>query len=563
MAIDPQGVSREPQKRAPEPAAAAAGLGVSEEGLRALFGAMTDLIVVLDRQGRYLQIAPTHPRLGGPIEELKGKAVDQVFPPEQVAAILRYIGLALDTRETVKVEYRQRMGEQEAWFSATVSPLSHDKVLWVARDITERKRTEEALGRYTARLEVLTEIDHAILAARSTEQIGRVALARVRQLVPFERASIVLFDWQKGQAQFVVADMAGQLGPPAGTVVPLDNYPTREYLRRHTGVLYLQDVPGADAASLVPRHLLSQGIRSFIAVPLMVEGELIGELDLSSTVPAVFTEEHEDIAREVANQVAVTVQQTRLREQLKQYAEELERRVAERTAQLELSNKELEAFSYSVSHDLRAPLQSIELFSRLLDEDYHSILGEEGGNYLQNVRESTRWMDELIEALLALSRVTRAELKREKVDLSGLARLVLDELAQRQPERKAEFIVQEGVEAEGDPRLLRTVLENLLGNAWKYTSRRTLARIEFGLTRPPDGRAAYYVRDDGVGFDMKHADKLFGAFQRLHSVEEFPGIGIGLATVQRIIRRHGGRIWAEGQVDQGATFYFTLGEQGL
>jgi len=231
--------------------------------------------------------------------------------------------------------------------------------------------------------------------------------------------------------------------------------------------------------------------------------------------------------------------------------------LCERTAQLESTNKELEAFAYSVSHDLRAPLRSIDGFSQILLEDYTDKLDAEGQDYLRRVRVASQRMAHLIEDLLTLSRITRREMRREPVDLSALAREIVAELKQREPDRQVEFVIEEEVTADGDAGLLRVVLENLLGNAWKFTARHPRASIEFGVTQR-DGETAYFVRDDGAGFDMAHADKLFGTFQRLHSAAEFEGTGIGLATVQRIIHRHGGRVWADGAVEQGATFYFTL-----
>jgi light-regulated signal transduction histidine kinase (bacteriophytochrome) len=217
----------------------------------------------------------------------------------------------------------------------------------------------------------------------------------------------------------------------------------------------------------------------------------------------------------------------------------------------------LEAFAYSVSHDLRAPLRHIDGFSQILLEDYTGKLDDEGRRHLQRVREASQQMAQLIDDLLNLSRVTRAEMRRETVDLSRMAEIVAESLKRMQSDRKAEFVIEKGLTAEGDERLVRVVLDNLMGNAWKYTGKRPQARIEFGRTNH-DSRSAYFVRDNGAGFDMAYAHKLFGAFQRLHSVSEFPGTGIGLATVQRIVHRHGGQVWAEGAVDKGATFYFTL-----
>jgi signal transduction histidine kinase len=236
---------------------------------------------------------------------------------------------------------------------------------------------------------------------------------------------------------------------------------------------------------------------------------------------------------------------------------DLELRVRDRTAQLAAANKELEAFSYSVSHDLRAPLRGIDGFSQALLEDYAPVLDANGNDYLRRIRAATQRMAALIDDLLNLSRVTRTAMRCEPVDLTALAQSVAQELRNNQPDRRVEFQIAEGLTADADPRLLRVVMENLLGNAWKYTSRHDHARIEFGRC-PRNGQAAYFVRDDGAGFDPRYAGRLFGAFQRLHGTTDFPGTGVGLATVQRILRRHGGDIWAEGAVERGATFYFTL-----
>jgi light-regulated signal transduction histidine kinase (bacteriophytochrome) len=246
--------------------------------------------------------------------------------------------------------------------------------------------------------------------------------------------------------------------------------------------------------------------------------------------------------------------------------QELNRDIEARNAKLlrakeiaEAASNELEAFSYSVSHDLRAPLRSIDGFSQALLEDCADRLDSDGKRYLKRVRESAQQMGELIDDLLNLAHVTRGELRREPVNLSELARSVLGRLRESQPERAVEVVVQDGLTARADSRLLDIALTNLLGNAWKFTGKRASARIEFAAKageHPP----IYFVRDNGAGFDAAYAGKLFGVFQRLHAAHEFEGTGIGLATVQRIVGRHGGRIWAEGAVDRGATFYFTLGE---
>jgi PAS domain S-box-containing protein len=229
-------------------------------------------------------------------------------------------------------------------------------------------------------------------------------------------------------------------------------------------------------------------------------------------------------------------------------------------AETAAANRELEAFSYSVAHDLRTPLRSIDGFSQALLEDNAPQLDDRGKAHLARVRAAAQRMARLIDDLLSLARIGRAELHREDIDLTSVARAIGDRLREAYPSREVELCVQDGLTLEGDAVLLGVVMENLLGNAWKFTSRGATARIEVGEASM-DGQAAYFVRDDGAGFDMAHASRLFVAFQRMHTAEEFPGTGIGLATVQRIIRRHGGELWAESRVGKGATFFFTVGRR--
>ena len=234
---------------------------------------------------------------------------------------------------------------------------------------------------------------------------------------------------------------------------------------------------------------------------------------------------------------------------------ELNDSLARQNNDLKAVNQELEAFSYSVSHDLRAPLRAIDGFSQILLKEHAGQLDEKGLDRLGRVRRGAQRMGELIDDLLKLSRVTRAELKVQRVDLGGLATEVVEALRKQEPERSVTLDIAPNLDAEADPKLLRIALDNLLGNAWKFTARRQAARIEVGR----ENATTFFVRDNGAGFDMAYADKLFGAFQRLHDATEFPGTGIGLATVQRVIHKHGGRIWAESAPEAGATFRFTLG----
>lgn len=284
---------------------------------------------------------------------------------------------------------------------------------------------------------------------------------------------------------------------------------------------------------------------------LETSGGQIREVEFVSNV-------YEEAGRQVAQcNIRDLTERREAEKEIRRLKDSLERRVLERTAELEIVNKELESFSYSVSHDLRAPLRAIDGFSRALLEDYAEQIDEVGQSYLARVCAASQTMAQLIDDLLNLARITRSEIRFESVNLSNLAREIAEKLRDSQPERLVKFSIEEKVIVTGDERLLRIALQNLFDNAWKFTSKRAQATIAFGQIRQ-DEKTEYFVRDDGAGFDIAYADKLFGVFQRLHTVKEFDGTGIGLATVQRIVHRHGGFIRAEAKVGEGAVFYFTL-----
>ena len=306
------------------------------------------------------------------------------------------------------------------------------------------------------------------------------------------------------------------------------------------------------AAYELGRAIMSEG-HGLIEVSL-VHHHALAQLSAAQKLDPATVEAAQGFFSEVLSVFDMTSRGYReANESLRARNEELERA----KEAVEATSRELEAFSYSVSHDLRAPLRSIDGFSQALEEDNGPQLDDIGRGHLRRVREATRRMSALIDDLLRLARISRGELVKEIVDLTPMVKNSIERLRRADPARQVELVVREHLMARGDPRLLGVAIENLLSNAWKFTSNKPKARIEVGMK--PAG-SVYFVRDDGAGFDMKFVDRLFGAFQRLHTQAEFEGTGVGLATVQRIVRRHGGRIWAEGAVGGGATFYFTLGE---
>jgi PAS domain S-box-containing protein len=560
----------------------------------------------------------------------------------------------------------------------------------VNRDIAERKQAEEKIRQQNQRLKVLREIDAAILAADSVENIVGAALSHVRDLIDCRRANLTLIDWETNESVIFDVTKVNETSIPKGMRFPLDQYEDMIQALSQDQLLLMNDLRRLADPRPAIQSLLKEGLQSLCSLPFSSQGKLLGMFSMYSEIPNFFDEERISLGREVANQIAIAIKQNDLHNSLRELNVELEQRVSDRTAalsqanallqtlldhmldhiyfkdsqgrfirnsrsqasalglsdpaeaigksdfdffphaqlsyekeqeimrtgkplvnqeelvvwpdghetwvlttkmplldqtgqiigtfgisrditerkqsevalhkaklELEAANKELESFSYSVSHDLRAPLRRIDGYGQAILEDYGELLPTEGREFLERIRSAAQHMAALIDDLLNLSRVTRAPLQLMPVDLTKLAKDILEELQRSHPERTVSCSVKPNLNVRGDPRLLQVVLENLLNNAWKYSSKQGQAKIEFGAKDQND-ETIYFVRDNGAGFEMAYANKLFGAFQRLHTTTEFPGTGIGLATVQRIIHRHGGRIWAESIVNQGATFFFTL-----
>lgn len=436
--------------------------------------------------------------------------------------------------------------------------------------LAERRRWEGDLKNLNRRLRMLSECNQALVRSerkgallgqvcRSIVETGGYRMAWVgyaqpgpkKQVVPVAQAGIGRDDLKKLQ---ITWDDSERGRGPTGTAI------------RTGAPCVVQDIP--TAAGYLPwrQAALGCGCRSSVAIPLFVGNKTLGTLNIYSAEAEALDGEEMKLLQELADDLSFGIsslrtkaQQRRDEERVRRLNTDLEERVSQRTTQLEAANKELGAFAYSVSHDLRAPLRAINGFSQAILEDYHEVVDRQGQDYLNRIRAAVERMAQLIDDILELSRISRGELKMESVNLSALARSVAEELRHNEPLRQATFIIKEGMTAAGDNRLLRVALENLFANAWKFTGKREQTRIEFGVDRNREP-VSFFVRDNGAGFDPTYAEKLFMAFQRLHPEEEFPGTGIGLAIVQRIIHKHGGLVSAEGEVDRGATFYFSLPE---
>jgi PAS domain S-box-containing protein len=438
----------------------------------------------------------------------------------------------MQTGCTIKVldEYHRADGKT-FFFHVVKSPVfnSEGKITGsqgILIDVTELKRAEEALLESQALY--LSLVEQLPVGVFRKDRSGRFVLVNPE----FCRLKGMKAEEFLGKTP---REVAGVEAVKQGATGPATKYAATG-MEQHEQIMQT-----GKSIEMIEEHQQADGRKQFLRVvksPVMdPDGKIIGTQGIQFDI----------------------TERKQAEEEIRQLNAELEERVRQRTAQLETANQELESFSYSVSHDLRAPLRAIDGFSRILLEDYGDKLDDAGKDSFNRIRAASQRMGQLIDDLLQLSRHTRSEMRRAPVDLSALARAVADPLQKTEPERRVEFVIEPRLVADADAGLMRVVLENLLGNAWKFTGKQAAAKIEFGRTTR-ECASTFYVRDDGVGFNMGYADKLFGAFQRLHTTAEFPGTGIGLATVQRIIHRHGGRVWAESKPNQGATFYFTLPE---
>ena len=458
--------------------------------------------------------------------------------------------------------------------------------IWSFRDITERKRAEEALkkahdtleqrvqartaelkitneqlGRTNRLLHILSECDHQMVHARCESELLR-EICRII-VGPGGYPSVWIGFAEEDDAKTVrpVAQHGFEEGflqtlKITWTDAPLGRGPAGTAIRSGEPCI-VKNIRTSINFAPWREEATRRGFASAIGLPLRSDDRVFGALTIYSRTVDAFPTGEVAALTELADDLAYGIISLRAREEIQRLNRDLENRVAARTAELLAANQELETFNYSVSHDLQAPLRAVDGFSRFLKREHSAQLDSEANDCVDRICGATARMDQLLKGLLNLAKVGRTALRTCPLNLSALAAEVAAELRESEPQRVVEFTIAPDLRAEGDPDLLRSVLQNLIGNAWKYTSKRDRANIEFGCEQV-GGERVFHVRDDGAGFNPAYADKLFKAFQRLHRQEEFPGTGIGLIISQRILQRHGGRIWAEGANDKGATFYFTI-----
>ncbi len=429
----------------------------------------------------------------------------------------------------------------------------------LVEDITGRKRSEEALKRYATRLQTLQELDRSILGAISPQEIAEAALAATYPLLPCQLIDMTLFDLEQQQATVLAVQSSDRIGFAIGETFSLDDFGNIENLQQNQ-VMTIENLAEHPRLYRVQQRLFDQGIRLIMNVPVIAQQQLIGSLNVGVIQPWSLSEEDVEIASEVANQLAIAIQQSRLREQLQRYTEQLEQIVHNRTQQLEEANSALEAFAYSISHDLQEPLRAIRGFATILLEDYDTVLNSGGQDLLHRIASNVERMDNLLIDLLEYSRLSRIDLPLQPINLNSLVKQVLIQLEVSLQQNQAQVTIAEPLlEVVGNYRTVEQIITNLLTNAIKFVPSGVQPQVRIWTERR-GGCVRLWVEDNGIGISPQHWERIFGVFERLHSIEAYPGTGIGLAIVRKGIERMGGQVGMESEISHGSSFWIELPE---
>ncbi|MDZ8187822.1 MAG: ATP-binding protein [Nostoc sp. ChiSLP02] len=429
----------------------------------------------------------------------------------------------------------------------------------LVEDITGRKRSEEALKRYATRLQTLQELDRSILGAISPKGIAQAALTATYPLLPCQLMDVTLFDLEQQQATVLAVQSNDGIGFSVGETLSLHDFGNIENLQQNQ-VMMIENLGEHPRPYRVQQQLFDQGIRLIMNVPVIAQQQLIGSLNVGVIQPWSLTEEDVEIAREVANQLAIAIQQSRLREQLHRYTEQLEQLVHNRTQQLEEANSALEAFAYSISHDLQEPLRAIRGFATILLEDYDTVLNSAGQDLLHRIANNVERMDNLLLDLLEYSRLSRIDLPLQPINLNSLIKQVLNQLEVSLQQKQAQVTIAEPLlEVVGNYRTVEQIVTNLVTNAIKFVASGVQPQVRIWTERR-EHCVRLWVEDNGIGISQQHWERIFGVFERLHSIEAYPGTGIGLAIVRKGVERLGGQVGMESEVSQGSRFWIELRE---
>jgi len=456
----------------------------------------------------------------------------------------------------------QRKDGSYIWISVneTLNITNGEEVIdGLVEDITGRKRSEEALKRYATRLQTFQELDRSILGAISPKGIAQAALAATYPLLPCQLIDVTLFDLEQQQATVLAVQSSDRIGFAVGETFSLHDFGNIENLQQNQ-VMMIENLAEHPRLYRVQQQLFDQGIRLIMNVPVIAQQQLIGSLNVGVIQPWSLTEEDVEIAREVANQLAIAIQQSRLREELQRYTEQLEQLVHNRTQQLEEANSDLEAFAYSISHDLQEPLRAIRGFATILLEDYDTVLNSGGQDLLHRIASNVERMDNLLIDLLEYSRLSRIDLPLQPINLNSLIKQVLTQLEVSLQQKQAQVTIAEPLlEFVGNYRTVEQIVTNLVTNAIKFVPSGVQPQVRIWTERR-ERCVRLWVEDNGIGISPQHWERIFGVFERLHSIEAYPGTGIGLAIVRKGIERMGGQVGMESEVSQGSRFWIELPE---